>query len=850
MFYNLALLSRNCTQLAPAFLALILIVASSGPEVVQAQSTTTQAASSDTATQRDAVVKLLKSNCFDCHGNGESEGSLQLDKLLEQTDTPESRSRWWKVLSNVRAGTMPPPDSGYVLAGDEAATVLEWLKYSAMAIDPLQPDPGRPTVRRLSRREYANSIRDLMGIDYNADVMFPPDDSGYGFDNIGDAQSLSLMILEKYLTAAKEIVDKAVPTVCKVIPRQGFKSTDFRGSSKSRNGDNMRLDKTHNVSRKFSVDEDGTYQVAIELKQHGSFQFNPQRTHLKIELDGDTLHEAEYGWDESKRNKLSFTVDWQAGEHELRFILEPLKLPAEAKVEADSYAEVDVEAVAVEGPSDRAKWKHPAGYERFFDRDEPPTEVTELREYASQTLRRFALRTFRRPADESTLNKLVDLAEQIYSQPNATFEAGIAHAMIPMLASPRFLFRTDKIDPTSAGEKYPLIDEFSLATRLSYFLWSTTPDDELLKLAEAKQLRENLDQQIKRMLNDPRSNSLAENFVGQWLRTRDVSKTSIDPLEALGLQPEYDELRAEFRGRQFRTKSPSEMPTKEEAKRLARFQELYEKRTLLDAETRSAMRRETELLFETIFRENRSLLDMINPNFTFVNEKLAALYDIPGIDGKEMQRVELPAGSPRGGILAQGTMLVVTSNPTRTSPVKRGLFVLENILGTPTPPAPPNVPALEDSAGKFGDRTPSIREVLALHRESALCSSCHSRMDPLGLALENFNALGMYRDADNGQPIDAAGQLITGEKFKNLQELKQVIAGPRRADFYRCFIQKLMIYAVGRGLEYYDEHVIDELVLAAENNDGRLKSIVHDVIMSAPFQRLRPSDSPSTLAGE
>ncbi len=461
----------------------------------------------------------------------------------------------------------------------------------------------------------------------------------------------------------------------------------------------------------------------------------------------------------------------EPGEHQLLVTLEPIELPSDTKITKDSFAEVDIETVLVEGPSDPAKWKHPPGYERFFDRDEPPQDPAERRAYATEVLGRFARRVFRRPADEATIARLVDLAESVYSQSDKTFEAGIAHAMVPMLASPRFLFRTDKADKASDGQTFALIDEYSLATRLSYMLWSTTPDDELLDLADKGQLRAQLDQQLNRMLKDQRSNSLAENFVGQWLRTRDVSKTAIDPIEALGFAKELNELRAEFRGRRFR--DPADAPTGEQAKRLARFRELNEKRDLLDGETRTAMRRETEMLFDTIFRENRSLLEMIQPNYTFVNEKLARLYGIPDVSGREMRRVDLPADSPRGGILAQGTMLVVTSNPTRTSPVKRGLFVLENILGTPTPPAPPNVPALEDSAGKFGDRTPSVREVLALHRESALCSSCHSRMDPLGLALENFNALGMYRETENDQPIDAAGQLITAKNFKTYVNLSR-----------------------------------------------------------------------------
>ncbi len=259
---------------------------------------------------REHVTRVLQANCFDCHGGGEKEGGLQLDQLLNEPDSDVSRNRWWKVLNNIRAGTMPPPDSGSKLTDDEATQLLSWLKYSALKIDPSNPNPGRPTVRRLSRREYANTIRDLMHIDYNAEVMFPPDDSGYGFDNIGDAQSLSLMLLEKYLAAAKEIVDQAVPTVCKVIPKQSFQAKDFRDAQRKRDGDNMRLEEPHTVRRKVNVDQSGDFQVTFNIKEHGSFEFNPQRSKLSLSIDGVVVHEVEVGWDESKRTKLPFQVQW------------------------------------------------------------------------------------------------------------------------------------------------------------------------------------------------------------------------------------------------------------------------------------------------------------------------------------------------------------------------------------------------------------------------------------------------------------------------------------------------------------------------------------------------------------
>jgi mono/diheme cytochrome c family protein len=791
----------------------------------------------------NSIADILSKQCFDCHGNGASEGGLKLDGLLQQTTTEETKQRWWKVLSNVRAGTMPPPDSDSRLSQPELQNISNWIKYKAFEIDRNQPDPGRVTLRRLNRREYANTIRDLLGIDFNADIVFPPDDTGFGFDNVGDALSLSPMVVEKFLAAASQIVNEAVPKTNWVMPELKYRATDFRGES-GNNADNMRMNRSHQVQRKVDIEKRGQYSIAFVMKSGGSFEFSPQRCLAVCSLDGNELFRSEYGWNESKRHYYTFEQTLAPGEHRIEFDVTPIATTE--KGGEGFFADLDVESLVISGPADRSQWQHPKGYERVFTRPESPADEDGRRAYAQEIFRSFGLRAFRRPIEESAVNRLVSIAQEFCQQPGATFEAGIAHAIVPMLASPRFLFRFEEPMPVAEGERFPRVDEYALASRLSYFLWSSMPDTELFELAKQGKLRAQLDEQIARMLRDKRSKSLVQNFVGQWLRTRDVEKTSIDPLAVYGLQAEFDELLATFRRGRFgrRPPQPSDTPPDPEAdKRRARFQELRTVQGMWDADVRTAMRRETEMLFEYIAQENRSMLEIIDPGYTFLNEKLAKYYGIPDVHGNEMRKVNLPGDSLRGGILTQGSMLTVTSNPTRTSPVKRGLFLLENILGTPTPPAPPNVPALEDASSKFGGREPTLKELLAAHRESALCSSCHSRMDPLGLALENFDALGVWRDTEKAQPIDASGELITGEKFKDFRDLRRIIATERKQDFYRCVAQKMLVYALGRGIDYYDEYTLDQLVERLSANDGKYQELIYGIIHSSAFQRQRVASS-------
>lgn len=800
---------------------------------------------------------LLEDNCFDCHAGDQHEGNLQLDELLADLDERpktagiETQSfsgqplsqQWWSVLKNVRAGTMPPPDSGYELDAPETRRLRDWVKYSALNIIPQATDPGSVTLRRLNRREYAATIRDLMGIDFNADIVFPEDDTGFGFDTVGDVLGFSPMTIEKYLASAKQIVDEAVPRQTTIVPVPV--SINDISTEKGEPADKLLMSQPADINLQFEISQTAQYQLKLLYQTDGSFEFCRDRCELKIMLDDQPIHRQEYGWDENRDWTIDLPRELAAGKHTVAFEVRPTA-PANAQEgETDSpggyrgRSYLRINALVVEGPIKAGVGENPPGYERFFHRNQLPASQRKLRGYANEVLARFTLRAFRRPAAAKTVERLVGIAEQVYQAEDKTFEDGIAAAMMSVLASPRFLLRFEEIEPrTPPDESYPLIDEYALASRLSYLLWSSMPDQELFDLAAAGKLRSSLDKQLTRMLSDEKSSAFIDGFVSQWLRTADIEKVQIDSLAAFGLREDYDRHREEF-GELRRIDDPSEEQQERLQTLRAEFDKVRKYRDLFGAETRSAMRQETQLLLEHVIRRRRPLNEIIDPGYTFVNEHLAKLYELEGVTGKQMRRVKLPANSKRGGILTHGTMLTVTSNPTRTSPVKRGLYVLENILGTPTPPAPPNVPELEQSKDRFGGREPTLRELLAVHRESSLCTSCHSRMDPLGLALENYNALGLWRSEEFGQPIQSAGQLITGEKFEDIVQLRRILANERKADFYRCLTEKLITYALGRGIEYYDEHTCDEIVDVLLDGNDDFGTLLSQVVHSPAFQRSR-----------
>lgn len=790
------------------------------------------------------IVPLLETHCLGCHSAESKKGGVSLEFAKDAHD-PANRETWLKSLKMVRAGLMPPKKKER-LTVEEVGQLETWIKYTAFGIDPKNPNPGHVTLRRLNRTEYRNTIRDLMGVDFNATAEFPADDTGHGFDNIGDVLTISPLLMEKYIAAAKTIVGQSVPLSDRVPAERRIAGQRFTVATGKTPGmpDGplaMHYAKAATAKYEAKIEKSGAYKLLFDISAHESYvdgqnDYNKCRVTLKA---GDkVLHTQEFVRQGGRVYKLEFDQTWDAGTHPLSLELEPLT-PKERQVR---NLTLRLNAVTIRGPMAKDQWVRPANYERYFPGTVPQKD-TERRAYTKDLLRQFAGRAFRRPVDDETAERLASIAESISAQPGKTFEAGIAQAKIVILASPRFLFREEAV-VANAGEMYPLLDEYSLASRLAYFLWSTMPDAELLKLAGEGKLRSQLSAQVTRMLADKRSGEFVRNFAGQWLQTRSIDSANVNAFAVLSKDEPMDAKAQERRAR-FRelNRKPPDMLTAEEKK------ELDELRTTvfggfrrfaqfeLTGDLRRAMRQESEMTFEHIVRNDRSLLELIDSDYTFLNERLAKFYGIEGVAGDMMKKVDLPKDSPRGGILTHASTLIITSNPDRTSPVKRGLFILDNILGTPPPPPPPDVTPLEQAAAGVKGKPPTLRETLALHRADAVCSSCHNRMDPLGLAFENFNALGRFREKELNQPIEGGGELITGEQFRNIRELKRILATDRRMDYYRTVTEKMMMYALGRAVEPGDTHTMDELVGRLEAAKGKPSELIRGIIESPAFQR-------------
>ena len=782
------------------------------------------------------VSPILEKSCYDCHGGGIKKGGIAFDDLTTKQKILHNPELWLKVLRNTRSHVMPPPGEATPTSAEQLA-LENWIKTGAFGLDPARPDPGRVTVHRLNRLEYKNTIRDLLGVEFEAHATFPDDDSGYGFDNIADVLNMSPLLMEKYLAAAQTVVDRAVPKLTRVPTLQTAGVTDFkyadgtptegkiiRGSGLGAAGIpaiGLAYPEEKLISHVFTTKQPGDYRLVLEQNIRGDFIYNPQRAQLTVTVDGRQVSQREYGWEANRHYEESHAVRWEPGEHTITIALSPvLPLPTGTRAEDNRY---NLKKVRLEGPLDPARWVHPPNYARFFSREAVPTSAAQRRAYAKDVLGAFATKAFRRPATAESVEPLVDIAEKFSAETGNTFEAGIARAMTAVLASPRFLFRVEKPDPAAAPRAaFANVDEYSLASRLSYFLWSTMPDDELFKLAAAGKLRANLAPQVQRLLADPRSANFVENFTGQWLQTRLVTSVPLNPREILkreGVTPAGGGRGGGGGG------------------------------NVSDA-LRNALKQETEKYFEHVVRENRSIDEFLTSDYAFLNETLATAYKIADVKGPELRKVTLPPGDARGGVLTMGSVLMVTSNPTRTSPVKRGKWILDNILDTPTPPPPPDIPALEDAKPKDATRPPTLRETMAVHREDALCASCHNRMDPLGLAFENFNALGQWRTEEFGQKIDPSGQLTTGDTFTDFRDLRQILVAKHKIEFYRCLTEKLLTYALGRGTEYYDIPTVDKIVENLERDKGAFSTLLMGVIESVPFQQQRLLSNPTPDAAK
>jgi hypothetical protein len=828
---------------------------------------------------------ILQERCYQCHSGVDNHTGIAFDALKTDDSVVKNPELWLRVLRNTRSHVMPPVDADPPTALQQVA-LENWIEYSAFGVDPNNLDPGRQTVRRLNRTEYRNTIQDLMGVNFDVENQFPSDDIGYGFDNIGDVLNVSPMLMEKYVQAAQTIVAQSVPLKSRVIPVQtvaGNKFLDSPASAGSRNGGSLDLSffTDAKVTHTFNVPVEGDYRVLLDWNVKGSFDFIPARCAIAYSDESSELATSEFAWHDDFSGTDQFAVHWAAGSHKFSITLHPTtpkelqvpktppdpfdpalgKDPAAAKDPADPTAPKDPGApkdlaagkdqagvkdsadpaaandpaapkrpatprggrnprpprpptpanlafrvlkVQLQGPQDESHWTPTPGYQKFFPRAQVPTDAAERKEYAREILRTIATRAFRRPVPDQTLDRLVEISQSISDAPGGTFEKGVAQAMVAILASPRFLYRVESAPPAGGGSAFVDVDEYSLASRLSYFLWSTMPDAELFNLAASGQLRKNLRAQVDRMLADPRSQALVENFTGQWLQSREVGGVAISLYEVM--------LR--------------------EGVTLARNAQI-------PGPVRAALQQEPEACFAYIMHGDRSVKEFIDSDYIFVNQTLAQFYKIPGVTGPQMRKVTLEPGDLRGGALTMGATLIVTSNPTRTSPVKRGKWVLENILGAPAPPPPPDIPPLEVAGNQFKDQKPTLRQILATHRANPQCASCHDRMDPLGLAMENFNAEGLYRKQELDQPIDASGQLFTGEKFQDIGELKKTLIQNHLIEFYRCLTEKLLTYATGRGMEYYDMPTIDKIAGQLDHEDGRFSVLLLGVIESAPFQEQR-----------
>lgn len=799
------------------------------------------------------ISKNVKSNfekhCFDCHSGASEEGGFSFDKLVGGQYEEGTHAKWEAVWRNVRAQTMPPAESEMPSTGERTAWV-NWIQKDIFKLDPHKIDPGHTVVRRLNRSEYRETIKTLTGVDFDVKEEFPADDTGYGFDTIGEVLSLSPVLIEKYLAAASQIVGKFAPLDGPQPPEKSYWTNQWKiGAIDGKEAQSVKFDQDVSLYHRHKIDKANRYRVRILWSLENAWSYTPQEASLKFSVlneDGSPklLGEKTLNFSSGQEGKLESEVDLPAGD--VTLLVEFKSINSDDTTNNESARKLPYKFIlrraVFAGPLDGSIVEYPEKSRKIFFNG-PPPQLKEgqdrlapayrlvLREHMKPVIKKFGDDAFRRPIDEATLERLCDIADSISREPNKQYEDGVASALQLILASPRFLFRieqTNEAAPNGSGatELVARLDDYSLASRLSYFLWGGPPDAELLKLASEGKLYDNLESQLDRMIaQDWRMHYGLGNFIGQWLQTRDVQESQVDVKRILAIRDD------------------------EEANRVFNW------------EVRQAMTDETLKLYQYLLAEGRPAEELLNAKYTFLNEKLANFYGIPDVKGNQMRKVDLGPDSHRRGVLTHGSILVVTSNPTRTSPVKRGLFVLENFLGTPAPPAPPNVPALEESkSGNLKDA--SLRQILEFHRRDAACAACHQRMDPLGLAMENYNALGQWRTEEKGrpafrdrpaepnQPIDPSGKLMTGESFSSVVELAEILAEKRRDDYYRCLTEKVMTFALGRGMNYQDTTAIDQIVDRVKNDNGSLKTLYKAVITSIPFTHCRSQKTDPTLASK
>ncbi|MEO0475771.1 MAG: DUF1592 domain-containing protein [Planctomycetota bacterium] len=743
----------------------------------------------------DEVRPLIQKYCYECHGNGKKKGGVALDMPGDIKSIMNTADDWETVVEVMNLNLMPPEDKPQPTA-QERLVIEQWVAeaadyYPANA----KPDPGWFTIHRLNRSEYRNTMRDLLGIDpdrHDLSENLPSDDTGYGFDNIADVLSMSPLQLEMFLESAERAVelslggkDTGKPRAVRNLKRDGV------GDELPDGGQAIWVMGT--IFGEYQFPDDGKYEITIKARGDTAAGEGP-----KVEV---TAGNTKLGSAEVKAKR-----DGKAQVIKLRGEINRGKQRIAVRFTNDAVINrqdrnLYIDSITVVGP---LRNRRASTYDEIFyikptsddkGRRLPGAEgnkrITES-QAARQVLERFATRAFRRPADSGEVGALL----RLYRDARAAgddYESAIKLALTATLVSPNFLYRPianpKPHDPAFIYE----LNDYELASRLSYFLWSSMPDGRLLALARAKQLRKPdvLREQVRRMLMDPRSDAMVENFAGQWLLLRKLDGLEMDPKQF----PAFDD------------------------------------------DLREAMRTEAELFFKDVLRNNRSVIAFLDSDRAFVNEGLAKHYGIRGVRGDDFKMVTLPADSPRGGVLTMAATLTVTSHATRTSPVKRGDYVLAQLMGTAPPPPPPDVPPLEIATEQVGEEK-SLREQLAAHVADPNCAVCHKRLDPIGLAMENFDAIGAWRDTEQGKPIDATGELPGGVSFNGPIELKAAMLD-QRGEFVENLTEKMLTYAVGRGTEPFDRPTVKKIVQSVEFDRYRMQSLIEAVVLSDAFRKAR-----------
>lgn len=735
------------------------------------------------------VAPIMARHCFDCHGQRRSKGGIRFEGMATVEDFLALADDLDLAREMVHLGDMPPEDEPQP-SELERLTIIQWLDDVLQYTPPDGAiDPGWFTIHRLNKAEYRNTMRDLLGVDperIDLAAALPPDDTGYGFDNNADVLSMSTLQLELYLDAAERAIELGLGPVVEVgdEPRP-LHPLEVSRPARTLGAGGYFLTTNAEVSATVDIPLTGDYELIVEAWGTRGGDDLPA---LSVRVDS--------------REVGAFAVAAERGDVQVCRV--PVRLEAGPRRLSGAFTNdywvpdkadrnMAIEAVSLVGPLNEETLERPPAYRQvmFVTPGDNANEAAE-RTVARRVIERFASRAFRRPVGDEEFRRLMRLYETSRSAGDA-YEQAVRVVCSAVLVSPNFLYRSianrRSDDPTHV---YHLSDH-ELAARLSYFLWSSTPDDELADLAARGRLTEEatLREQARRMLADPRADAFIENFAGQWLMLRNLDRLEIDP----ATYPEYT------------------------------------------AQLRADLRDEAMLFFGDIVRSDRSVLSLLDSRETFLNERLADHYGIAGVEGGEFRRVALEPDSPRGGILTMGAVLTVTSNPTRTSPVKRGLYVLDQVLGAPPPPPPPNILRLEQSAAALPeDATP--RQKLAAHLTDPTCVTCHRRMDPIGLAMENFDAIGRWRDTEHGRPIDPSGELPGGVTFSGHAELREIVLA-READFVENLTRQVLTYALGRGLEPFDRPTVGTLVDELRANDESFGALIEAVVASEAFRSCR-----------